>query len=44
MSYIDLIAWKESYRLAKLIYQLTELFPSSERYGMTSQPPRSFIK
>lgn len=43
MSYKDLLVWKESYRLAKFIYQLTEYFPATERYGMTSQMRRASV-
>lgn len=43
MSYKDLLVWKESYKLAKQIYRLTERFPSTERYGMTSQMRRAAV-
>lgn len=43
MAYIDLNAWKESFQLAKDIYNLTEYFPSTERYGLISQMRRAAL-
>ena len=39
----DLDVWKESMRLAKEIYVLTERFPKEEMYGLTSQMRRSAV-
>ena len=39
----DLEVWKESIELVKLIYTITEEFPKSELYGLTSQLRRSAI-
>jgi four helix bundle protein len=40
-SFTDLNAWKESHVLAIAIYQLTEIFPNSEQYGLSSQLKRA---
>jgi four helix bundle protein len=37
----DLLVWQESVALAMLIYRLTESFPKSEIYGLTSQLRRA---
>ncbi len=39
----DLDVWKESMRLAKEVYVLTERFPKEEMYGLTSQMRRSAV-
>jgi four helix bundle protein len=39
----DLDVWKLSIELVKSIYQLTNKFPTSETYGLTSQLRRSAI-
>jgi four helix bundle protein len=36
-----LVAWKESYRLTLLIYEVTDSFPANERFGLTSQMRRA---
>lgn len=36
-----LIAWQEAHRFTLRIYQITASFPSSERYGITSQLQRA---
>ncbi|MBI4022863.1 four helix bundle protein [Candidatus Berkelbacteria bacterium] len=36
-------AWKESLKLAKLIYELSQRFPDSERYGLVSQMRRAAV-
>lgn len=43
VSYKDLIVWQKGIELAHLIYKLTESFPSSEKYNLTSQMRRSAI-
>ena len=42
-SYKDLIVWQKSRSLAVLIYKLTEKFPQSELYGLTSQMRRAAV-
>src|SRR3990167_6347787 len=42
-SYKDLIVWQKSLQLVKEIYLLTEKFPKSEIYTLTSQMRRSAI-
>jgi four helix bundle protein len=39
----DLIVWQKSRDLAVLVYSLTENFPKSELYGLTSQMRRAVI-
>ncbi|MBI3019951.1 MAG: four helix bundle protein [Parcubacteria group bacterium] len=41
--YKDLIVWQKSMELVVLIYGLTDSFPESERYGLTSQLRRCAI-
>ncbi|WP_457640397.1 four helix bundle protein [Persephonella sp.] len=43
MDHKDLEVWKESIELVKLIYTITEEFPKSELYSLTSQLRRSAI-
>ncbi len=40
-SYKDLIVWQKALLLVKEIYALTEHFPQSENFGLTSQMQRS---
>ncbi len=42
-SYQKLIIWQRSIELAVEIYKLTESFPKTEIYGLTSQTRRSAI-
>jgi len=42
-SYRDLIVWTRSIELVKAIYKLTDNFPKSESYGLTSQMRRAAI-
>ena len=42
-SYKDLIIWKKSMELVRLIYELTNKFPQSEIYGLTSQMRRAAV-
>jgi four helix bundle protein len=42
-SYKDLQVWNRSMALVKDIYSLTNKFPSSERFGLTSQMQRSAV-
>lgn len=43
MFHKDLEAWKESIKLVKLVYKLTNDFPKQEDYGLTSQIRRAVI-
>jgi len=42
-SFKDLIVWQKSRDLAVAVYKLTEQFPKSELYGLTSQMRRAAI-
>lgn len=42
-NFTDVIAWKSSYKLAIAVYRLTESFPRSESYGLTSQLRRAVV-
>lgn len=42
-SYRDLIVWKKSMGLVVKVYELTEEFPKSELYGLTSQMRRAAV-
>jgi four helix bundle protein len=42
-SYQDLQAWKAAINLVKEIYKVTERFPSSETYGLSSQIRRAAV-
>lgn len=42
-SFKDLIVWQKSRDLAVVIYEITEKFPRTELYGLTSQMKRAVI-
>jgi len=42
-SYRDLVAWQEAIQLAKIVYQLSAMFPRDELYGLTSQIRRATV-
>ncbi len=42
-SFEKLQAWEKSKELAKVIYELTKVFPTEERYGFISQMRRSAV-
>jgi len=42
-SYKDLIVWQRSIQLVAELYRLTEKFPKTEIYGLTSQMRRAAI-
>jgi len=42
-SYKDLIVWQKSFDFVKKIYNLTDKFPKSEIYGLTSQMRRAAV-
>jgi len=39
----ELVAWQKAMKLTKEIYLLTNTFPASERYGLTSQIQRAVV-
>ncbi len=41
--FTDLRAWQEGHRLVLLVYQATKIFPTEERYGLTSQMRRCAV-
>lgn len=41
--YKDLVVWQKSMTLVKHIYQITQLFPNEERFGLTSQMRRASV-
>lgn len=42
-TYKDLIVWQKAMDLVTAVYKLTEQFPKSEMYGLTSQMRRSVV-
>jgi len=42
-SYRDLIVWQKSTKFVTRIYKLTEKFPKSEMFGLTSQMRRAAV-
>ncbi len=42
-SFEDLNTWKESHKLAVMIYKITKNFPREEVYGLTSQIRRAAV-
>jgi four helix bundle protein len=42
-SYKSLIVWQKAVDLVVLIYELIELFPKTERYGLSSQMTRAAV-
>ena len=43
MPFEQLDAWRSSHRLALAVYELTEAWPVSERYGLTAQVRRAAL-
>ncbi|MDA9554684.1 four helix bundle protein [Pelobium sp.] len=43
MKYTELEVWKEARALVKTIYDITQKFPASEKFGLTSQIQRAAI-
>ena len=41
--YRDLIVWQKSIELVVVVYKLTEKYPQSELYGLTSQTRKSAV-
>ena len=42
-SYKDLVVWQKGIALAKLVYGLTEGFPSEEKFGIVAQMRRAAV-
>lgn len=42
-SFTDLLAWKESHKLALMIYQVTDKFPENEIYSLVNQMRRCSV-
>ncbi len=42
-SYKDLIVWQKSVDLVVAVYEVTEFYPKTEIYGLTSQSRRSAV-
>jgi four helix bundle protein len=42
-SFRDLRVWQEAIRMSLSLYRLTSLFPSDERWGLTSQTRRAGV-
>ncbi len=43
MDHKDLDVWKKSMDLVVKVYQITQLFPETEKYGLTSQMRRAAV-
>jgi four helix bundle protein len=41
--YKDLVVWEKGIALAKLIYRLTQSFPSAEKFGLVAQMRRAAV-
>jgi four helix bundle protein len=41
--FMDLIAWQRGHEAVLAIYQLTQVFPASERFGLTNQLRRAAV-
>ena len=42
-SYKDLIVWQKGIALAKAVYQLTQKYPSEEKFGLVAQMRRAAV-
>ncbi len=42
-NFTDLMAWQAVYKLTLNVYRVTEAFPTSENFGLTSQMRRSSV-
>src|SRR6202035_2729255 len=42
-SYKDLVVWQKGIALAKMIYRLTQSFPSAEKFGLVAQMRRAAV-
>ncbi len=43
MDYKELDAWKESMKLVRLVYEITQKFPPEEKFGLVSQLRRAAV-
>lgn len=42
-SYKDIIAWQKAHSLTLMVYKLTEIYPKTEVFGLTSQTRRCAV-
>jgi four helix bundle protein len=42
-SYKDLVVWQKGIALAKLVYRITQSFPSAEKFGLIAQMRRAAV-
>lgn len=42
-SYKDLVVWQKGIALAKVVYRLTQRFPSAEKFGLIAQMRRAAV-
>jgi four helix bundle protein len=42
-SFRDLLAWQKAVDLADLVYEITEKFPASERFGLAAQMRKAVV-
>jgi four helix bundle protein len=42
-SYKDLVVWQKRIALAKIVYQITQSFPSAEKFGLIAQMRRAAV-
>jgi four helix bundle protein len=42
-SFKDLYAWQEASKIARNIYKITESFPETEKFGLTTQMRRAAV-
>ena len=42
-SYKDLIVWQKGIALAKIVYRITQSFPSEEKFGLVAQMRRAVV-
>ena len=42
-SYKDLVVWQKGIALAKIVYRLTQRFPSEEKFGIIAQMRRAAV-
>ena len=42
-SYKDLVVWQKGIALAKIVYEITQSFPSAEKFGLVAQMRRAAV-